>query len=59
MTAAARIIINEVKGLNILVDCGSIQGDDTAVSLEDWPVSVSDINYLFLTHAHIDHICLS
>ncbi|MDZ4383927.1 MAG: MBL fold metallo-hydrolase, partial [Nitrospirota bacterium] len=46
----------QVKGLNILVDCGSVQGDDTAVTPEDWPVSVSDINYLFLTHAHIDHI---
>jgi metallo-beta-lactamase family protein len=22
----------------------------------DWPVSPADIDYLFLTHAHIDHI---
>lgn len=39
-----------------MIDCGSIQGDDDALRIEDWPVSPSDIDYLFLTHAHIDHI---
>ncbi len=46
----------QVKGLNILVDCGMAQGNDHAVPMEDWPVAPSDIHYLFLTHAHIDHI---
>ncbi len=43
------------NGLNILVDCGSAQGGDTAFSMDDWPVKPSDIDYVFLTHAHIDH----
>ncbi len=54
VTGSAHLL--QVKGLNILVDCGSIQGDDQVMPMEDWPVSPADIDYLFLTHAHIDHI---
>ncbi len=43
-------------GVNILVDCGSAYGDDPELPFEKFPVPVSKINYLFLTHAHIDHI---
>lgn len=43
-------------GLNILVDCGLAQGRDEALAMEGWPVKPSDVDYLFLTHAHIDHI---
>jgi len=46
----------QTNGLQILVDCGSVQGNDTAVPMKEWPVSPADIDYLFLTHAHIDHI---
>ncbi len=42
--------------LNIMVDCGAVQGNDRAVPMERWPVRPSDIDYLFLTHAHVDHI---
>lgn len=45
----------QARGLNILVDCGSTQGEDPAVSMENWPVRPDQIDYLFLTHAHIDH----
>ena len=45
-----------VKGLKILVDCGLAQGDDRVMSMSEWPVGVAEIDYLFLTHAHIDHI---
>ena len=44
------------KGLNFLVDCGIAQGNDFVCVMESWPVAPSDIDYLFLTHAHIDHI---
>lgn len=54
VTGSAHLL--QVKGINILIDCGSIQGDDQAVPIEDWPVSPADIDYVFLTHAHIDHI---
>lgn len=43
-------------GINILVDCGTSQGDDPVLSFADFPVQPSQIDYLFLTHAHIDHI---
>ncbi len=46
----------QVNGLNILIDCGKVQGDDTALPMNEWPVSPSEIHYLFLTHSHIDHI---
>ena len=44
------------NGLTIMVDCGLAQGNDASVSIENWPVSPKEIDYLFLTHAHIDHI---
>ncbi|MBF0395159.1 MAG: MBL fold metallo-hydrolase [Desulfobacterales bacterium] len=46
----------QVQGLNILIDCGITQGSETLVTMNQWPVKPSDINFLFLTHAHIDHI---
>ena len=44
------------NGLCILVDCGLTQGNDAALQLADWPVQPADLDYLFFTHAHIDHI---
>lgn len=38
-----------------MVDCGSAQGHDTLTPIADWPISPEAIDYLFLTHAHIDH----
>lgn len=46
----------QVNGLNIMVDCGLVQGDDPGLSMDDWPVLPAKLDYLFLTHAHIDHI---
>ena len=45
-----------VRGLNIIVDCGAVQGGERLASMEKWPVSPAELDYLFLTHAHIDHI---
>ncbi len=42
--------------VNILVDCGLTQGDDRAVPMSEWPVRPADVDYLFLTHAHVDHV---
>lgn len=42
--------------LNLLVDCGAVQGQDQGIPMDRWPVPPSDIQYLLLTHAHIDHI---
>jgi len=46
----------QIGSLNILIDCGLAQGDAEILPLGAWPISPADIDYLFLTHAHIDHI---
>ncbi len=46
----------QVQGMNILVDCGIAQGNDRALPLSSWPVKASDLDFIFLTHAHVDHI---
>lgn len=43
-------------GINILVDCGTAYGDDAELPFGQFPVEPGKIDYLFLTHAHIDHI---
>ena len=43
-------------GFTIMVDCGMAQGHDPLLSMAEWPVKPADIDYLFLTHSHIDHI---
>ncbi|CCK79001.1 MBL fold metallo-hydrolase [Desulfobacula toluolica] len=43
-------------GINILVDCGKAYGHDPELPLDRFPVQPENIDYLFLTHAHIDHI---
>lgn len=48
----------EVNGKKILVDCGMQQGslEDSKWNYEDFPYDPAIIDYLFLTHAHIDHV---
>lgn len=41
-------------GKNILIDCGMEQGDDVYDN-QELPMNPSDIDYILLTHAHIDH----
>ena len=43
-----------VNGKNILVDCGMEQGKDIFVN-QPIPCKEKDVDYVFLTHAHIDH----
>jgi metallo-beta-lactamase family protein len=44
----------EACGKKILIDCGMQQGADE-YNNQDMPVSPPDIDFVFLTHAHIDH----
>lgn len=44
----------EACGKNILIDCGMEQGPDLYEN-QEIPVKSSDIDYVLLTHAHIDH----
>lgn len=44
--------------MNILVDCGLVQGSHEAIeeNREDFVYKPEDVSYLLITHAHMDHI---
>ena len=44
----------EANGKNILIDCGMEQGPDLYEN-QELPIAPGDIDYILLTHAHIDH----
>ncbi len=44
----------EACGKNILVDCGLEQGPDLYEN-QELPMSAGEVDYVLLTHAHIDH----
>ena len=47
---------DSADNINILVDCGKAYGNDPELPFDRFPVQPANIDYLFLTHAHIDHI---
>lgn len=44
----------QVGDKNILVDCGMEQGNDVYEN-QELPIPASEVDYVLLTHAHIDH----
>ena len=44
----------QVGNVNVLVDCGMEQGPDLYVN-QEIPVNAAEIDYVLITHAHIDH----
>jgi len=44
------------KGPRILIDCGMFQGPEEDRNYGDFGFNVSDIDYVLLTHAHLDHV---
>jgi metallo-beta-lactamase family protein len=48
----------EIDGKKILVDCGLTQGTEIAedVNWAPFPYNPKEIDILFITHAHVDHI---
>lgn len=46
----------EIQSVKILIDCGMIQGELWKSNYELFPFDVTSIDYLILTHAHVDHI---
>ena len=51
----------EIDGQTYQIDCGMIQGEEAANTMNrEWqsPVSTDRLSGVFLTHAHADHSCL-
>jgi len=47
----------ETEGRNFIVDCGMFQGNKTVrrLNYEPFPFAAGSVEFLLLTHAHIDH----
>jgi len=46
----------EVEGVRIMIDCGMFQGEEEKQNQEAFPFQASEIDYLLVTHAHLDHV---
>jgi metallo-beta-lactamase family protein len=44
----------EANGKNFIVDCGLEQGEDVFEN-QEIPVNAADVDFVLITHAHIDH----
>ena len=42
--------------IKILIDCGMFQGEESELNFEPFGFEPKEINYLIVTHAHLDHI---
>lgn len=45
-----------INHLNILIDCGMFQGEESELNFEPFGFDPKKIDYLIVTHAHLDHI---
>jgi metallo-beta-lactamase family protein len=45
----------QIRGKNIMLDCGMYQGKDEELNAEEFPINPADIDCLLLSHSHIDH----
>jgi len=44
------------NGTRILIDCGMFQGREEERNVEPFDFAPSDVDYLLVTHAHLDHV---
>jgi glyoxylase-like metal-dependent hydrolase (beta-lactamase superfamily II)/DNA-binding MarR family transcriptional regulator len=56
-TVVGSCVFLKVSDKKILIDCGLCQGkkEDERLKKYAFPFDPSEVNYLFLTHAHLDH----
>lgn len=48
-------ILIESEGVKFLVDCGMFQGEESEKNQKDFSFNPKDIDFVLLTHAHLDH----
>ena len=53
VTGSSHLI--HVNDKYILLDCGMYQGRDEDLNLEEFEINPAEINFLLLSHSHIDH----
>ena len=46
----------KIGKIKILIDCGMFQGREEKMNFDEFRFDPKDINYLIITHAHLDHI---
>ncbi len=46
----------QIGNIKILIDCGMFQGDEEELNHESFDFNPKEIDYLIVTHAHLDHI---
>ncbi len=55
-TVTGSCYLIKANGKKLLVDCGLFQGHgDKSLNEEVMPISVDELDYILLTHCHIDH----
>jgi len=54
VTGSSHLI--QIEDVNIMVDCGMFQGEEEALNQRAFEFKASEIDYIFITHAHLDHI---
>jgi metallo-beta-lactamase family protein len=55
-TVTGSCYLVEGDGLKFLIDCGMFQGPDVEIrNLQDFDFDASEIDFVLLTHTHIDH----
>ncbi|MEH6784359.1 MAG: MBL fold metallo-hydrolase [Alcanivorax jadensis] len=57
VTGSCTWMRDQEKGWNFLIDCGMQQGETTADQWnhQEWPFDPAEIQFIVLTHAHMDH----
>ncbi len=55
VTGSAHLLTLE-NGTKILIDCGMFQGEHEKSNSHKFSFDPKEINYLILTHAHLDHV---
>ena len=57
VTGSCTLMEHSEKGLRFLIDCGMTQGEPNSIAKnkQQWPFTASRIDFVLLTHAHLDH----